>query len=60
MDLYCSSCGECWEKDHVLYKAPQDFQRSGLIIDSCPLCKQNKRREMPICFVMMWTVQPRS
>ena len=38
MDIICTNCGEPWDIDHVLHEEPENFDRDGSVIKSCPSC----------------------
>ena len=39
MDVVCTKCGEPWDLDHVLHEEPENFDRQGALIKSCPCCQ---------------------
>lgn len=42
-DLICTKCGEPWDMDYVIHEEPQEFERRGPAITSCPACEFHKR-----------------
>ena len=44
MDVVCINCGEPWDVYHVLHEEPENFVRTGGVIQACPHCKGEKQK----------------
>jgi hypothetical protein len=39
MDIMCTRCDEPWDTYYVLHEKPEEFDRKGCLIRSCPACR---------------------
>ena len=48
MDIICTRCAEPWDIFHIYHDSdPDDFDREGCLIRSCPCCKNGLEEELP-------------